>query len=61
VIAERRGYIGGWWIGEDSLWHVELLTPVRERFGGKTLAEAIGWCPVAVMGWTGEIGVAALA
>jgi hypothetical protein len=43
------------------LWHVELLWPVRETFGGATLAQALGWCLVGMMGWTGEIGAGAFA
>jgi hypothetical protein len=57
VIASRRGYRWDWWVGEDSLWHVELLWPERETFGGRTLAEALAWCLVRMMGWTGEIGI----
>ena len=61
AIAERRGYRGDWWVGDDGLWHVEVLSPVRETFGGATLAQALGWCLVGMMGWSGEIGVAAFA
>jgi hypothetical protein len=61
AIAARGGYLGDWWVGADSLWHVELLSPVREAFGGRTLAQALGWCVVGVMGWRGEIGVGAFA
>jgi hypothetical protein len=57
AIASRRGYRGDRWVGEDSLWHVELLRPEREIFGGKILAEALTWCLVWMMWWTGEIGV----
>jgi len=59
AIAERRGYRGDWWIGDDGLWHVELLRPVREAFRGATLAQALGWCLVAVMGTTGDRGAVA--
>ena len=61
AIAERRGYRGGWWVDDDGLWHVELLWPVRETFGGTTLAQALGWCLVGTMSWSGEIGVMAFA
>jgi hypothetical protein len=54
--VDRRGYRGEWWGGDDGLWHVELLSPVRDEFGGATLAQALGWCPVGVMGWCGEFG-----
>jgi hypothetical protein len=27
AIANRRGYRGDWWVGDDGLWHVELLAP----------------------------------
>lgn len=57
AIASRRGYRGEWWVGEDSLWHVELLWPERETFGGKTLAEALAWCLVWMLQWSGEIGI----
>ena len=61
AIAERRGDRGDWGVGDDGLWHVELLWPVRETFGGVTLAQALGWCLVAMMGWTGEIGAGTFA
>jgi hypothetical protein len=38
AIADRRGYLGDWGVGEDSLWHVELLGPDREAFSGRKLA-----------------------
>jgi len=57
AIASRRGYRDTWWVGEDSLWHVELLWPERETFAGETLAEALAWCLVWMMGWTGELGI----
>ena len=47
AIGDRRGYRGDWWVGDDGLWHVELLSPFRETFGGATLAQALGWCLVA--------------
>jgi hypothetical protein len=61
AITERRGYRGDWWVGDDGLWHVELLWPVRETFGGTTLAQALGWCLVGMMGWAGEVGAEAFA
>jgi hypothetical protein len=48
-------------IADDWLWHVELLLPFRDEFGGTTLAHALGWCLVGLMGWAGEIGVGAFA
>jgi hypothetical protein len=35
-IADRRGYRGDWWVGDDGLWHVELLALVRDECGGAT-------------------------
>jgi hypothetical protein len=61
AIADRRGDRGAWWAGDDGLWYVELLSPVRETFGGATLAQALGWCLVGMMGWAGEIGAGACA
>jgi hypothetical protein len=61
AITDRRGYRGTWWVGDDGLWQVELLSPEQDEFGGATLAQALGWCLVGVMGWTGEIGVGAFA
>jgi hypothetical protein len=55
AIADRRGDRGDWWVGDDGLWHVELLAPTTNMFGGRTLAEALAWCLVGVMGWMGEI------
>jgi len=43
------------------LWHVELLWPVRETFGGARLAQALGWCLVGMLGWAGEAGAAMFA
>jgi hypothetical protein len=40
-----------------ALFWVDLLAPERETFRARTLAEALGWCLVWVMGTTGEIGV----
>ena len=61
AVTERRGYRGDWWVGDDGPWHVELLWPVREAFGGATLAQALGWCLVALMGRAGEFGMEAFA
>jgi hypothetical protein len=61
AIADRRGYLDCWYVDDTSLWKVELLSPVRETFGGRTLAQALGQCLVAAMGWPGEIGVGAFA
>jgi hypothetical protein len=57
AIAERRGYLDCWYVDDKSLWRVELLYPDRETFGGRTLAQALAWCLVWLMGSTGEIGV----
>jgi hypothetical protein len=60
AIADRGGYLylDQWYVDDRSLWRVLVLDPDRETFGGRTLAEALGWCLVWVMGSRGEIGTA---
>jgi len=50
AITNGAGYRGDWRFGKDSPWHVELLWPERERFGGRTLADALAWFLVWLMG-----------
>ena len=38
---------------------VELRAPVRETFGGMTLAQALAWCLVAMMACSVELGLGA--
>jgi hypothetical protein len=57
AIAERQGYLDCWYVDDKSVWRVELLYPDRETFGGRTLAQALAWCLVWLMGSTGEVGV----
>jgi hypothetical protein len=56
AIADRGGYLDGWFVCDQSLWVVDLLVPDSETFRARTLAEALGWCLVWVMGSTGELG-----
>lgn len=57
AIADRRGYLE--WDVDHAGWVVELLSPDRERFHGRTLEEALAWCLVWLM--ADEWGVGAFA
>ena len=56
AIADRRGYIGEITLVEEG-WELELLSPVREMFSGRTKAMAYAWCLIFLMGESGELGV----
>ena len=47
AIADRRGYVA--WDVDEVGWVVDLLSPERERFHGRTLEEALAWCLVWLM------------
>jgi hypothetical protein len=53
AIADRRGYLDYWYVDDRSSWRVEVLAPNRETFGGRTLAVALAWCLVWLIGTTG--------
>ncbi|CAA9548107.1 MAG: hypothetical protein AVDCRST_MAG19-552 [uncultured Thermomicrobiales bacterium] len=53
AIADRRGYLA--WDVDHAGWVVQLLSPDRERFHGRTLEEALAWCLVWLM--VDELGV----
>jgi hypothetical protein len=59
AIADRRGYIDQWYVDDLSLWRVEVLSPHRETFGGRTLPQALAWALVWMLGTTGELGAVA--
>ena len=47
AIADRRGYVA--WDVDSTGWVVELLSPDREEFRGRTLESALAWCLVWLM------------
>lgn len=48
AIADRGGYLC---FDVDVIgWRVDLLSPEQETFRGRTLAEALAWCLVWMMG-----------
>ena len=53
AIADRRGYVA--WDVNHAGWRVDLLSPEREAFFGRTLEEALAWCLVWLM--VEELGV----
>ena len=57
AIADRRGYVD--WDVDHAGWVVDLLSPDRERFHGRTLEEALAWCLVWLM--SDEWGIGAFA
>lgn len=56
AIADRRGYIGAITV-EEIGWTVELLSPVRASFEGRTRELALAWVLIYLMGEGGELGV----
>lgn len=58
AIGERRGYFAGPDVGEAG-FVVELLSPERVTFEGRTETLALAWCLIYLMGETGEIGIGA--
>lgn len=55
AIADRGGYFDGPVIG-DVGFVVELLSPVRMTFEGRTEELALAWCLIYLMGERDEIG-----
>ncbi len=53
AIADRRGYVDC--DVDHAGWVVDLLSPDRERFHGRTLEEALAWCLVWLM--VEELGI----
>ena len=48
AIADRGGYVC---FDVDALgWRVDLLAPEPETFRGRTLAEALAWCLIYLVG-----------
>ena len=56
AIADRRGYLGEVQMIEYG-WEVELLSPDRMTFEGRTRVMAHAWCLVFLMGDVGELGI----
>src|SRR5215204_2544845 len=61
AIADRRGYVDQWYVDDLNRWRVEVLSSDRETFGGRTLAVALAWCLVGMVGRTVEMGLEAFA
>jgi hypothetical protein len=53
AIATRRGYCS--WDVDHASWVVTLHSRDEQDFYGKTLEEALAWCPVWLM--TPELGI----
>ncbi len=60
AITDRRGYLDSWHC-DHAGWCVTLLHPIREEYRGVTLAAALGWCVIYLMGEAGEIGIGGFA
>lgn len=56
AVADRRGYVAPP-IATDGYWTVELLSPIRETYSGRTRALALAWTLVAVLVETRELGI----
>jgi hypothetical protein len=59
AIADRSGYLDGPLVG-DAGFTVELLSPERMTFAGRTEELALAWCLIYLMGERGEIGTVSL-
>src|SRR5688500_3701559 len=59
AIADRGGYLTGPVAG-DGGFVVELLSPDRVAFAGRSEELALTWCLVYLMGERGELGACAL-
>lgn len=47
AISDRRGYVA--WDIDHMGWRVDMLSPERQDFHGRTLELALAWCLVWLM------------